>query len=54
LHDGYVSLAHANAYQAEIANSMLKIIANVGHLPHVEAADRCASLMMKFLRAPMA
>jgi pimeloyl-ACP methyl ester carboxylesterase len=48
--DGYVSPAHGKAYQAGIAKSELRGIPNVGHLPHIEASDTCANLILAFLR----
>jgi pimeloyl-ACP methyl ester carboxylesterase len=49
--DGYVSLAHGNAYREGIANSQLVTIPNAGHLPHIETSESCAAIMVKFLRS---
>jgi pimeloyl-ACP methyl ester carboxylesterase len=48
--DGYVDAAHGRAYHQGIARSRLATIAGAGHLPHVEAAERCAALMADFLQ----
>jgi pimeloyl-ACP methyl ester carboxylesterase len=47
--DGYVSLAHGNAYQEGIARSEFRAVENAGHLPHIEAADACGNLILAFL-----
>jgi pimeloyl-ACP methyl ester carboxylesterase len=48
--DGYVPLAHGRAFHEGIANSELTVIPNVGHLPHVEAPEKCVEIMLTFLR----
>ena len=48
--DGFVSTAHGQAYHEGIAQSEFETIPNVGHLPHVEAAEACAAIMADFLR----
>jgi pimeloyl-ACP methyl ester carboxylesterase len=47
--DGFVSVAHANAYHEGIAGSKLIIVPNSGHLPHVESTETCAHTLLKFL-----
>jgi pimeloyl-ACP methyl ester carboxylesterase len=47
--DGFVSIAHAKAYQDGIPKSKLITIHNAGHLPHVETPEVCANLMIGFL-----
>jgi pimeloyl-ACP methyl ester carboxylesterase len=47
--DGFVSIAHAKAYQDGIPKSKLMTIHNAGHLPHVETPEVCANLMIGFL-----
>jgi pimeloyl-ACP methyl ester carboxylesterase len=48
--DGFVSVAHGKAYHEGIAGSELVVVPNVGHLPHVESTERCAKVMIDFLR----
>ena len=48
--DGYVPLAHGNYFHESIAQSQFTPIPNVGHLPHIEAPEACANLMLAFLR----
>ena len=48
--DGYVPLAHGNSFHEGIAKSQFTPIPNVGHLPHIEAPEACANLMLAFLR----
>jgi pimeloyl-ACP methyl ester carboxylesterase len=47
--DGFVSVAHGIAYREGIAKSDLVVIPDIGHLPHVEASDACAQIMLNFL-----
>jgi pimeloyl-ACP methyl ester carboxylesterase len=47
--DGFVSMAHGHAYHEGISGSEFKTIANVGHLPHIEAPEACARIMSSFL-----
>jgi len=47
--DGFVSVAHGKAYREGIAKSDLVVIRDIGHLPHVEASDACAQVMLNFL-----
>ncbi|MET0502512.1 MAG: alpha/beta hydrolase [Candidatus Binatia bacterium] len=48
-HDGVVPVAHGRAYHQGIAKSQLVTMANVGHLPHVEAPAACAEILGNFL-----
>ena len=48
--DGIVTTAHGKAYHDGIAKSQFAIIADSGHLPHVEAPETCADIMVEFLR----
>jgi pimeloyl-ACP methyl ester carboxylesterase len=48
--DGFVPVAHGQAYHEGIARSELVVVPNCGHLPHVESAESCAQAMLKFLR----
>jgi pimeloyl-ACP methyl ester carboxylesterase len=47
--DGVVSVAHGEAFQNSIQNSQMMIVPTAGHLPHVEAPDVCAEIIIKFL-----
>ena len=47
--DGFVSMAHGQAYHEGISGSEFKTIPNAGHLPHIEAPDACAGIMSSFL-----
>jgi pimeloyl-ACP methyl ester carboxylesterase len=47
--DGFVSAAHGQAYHEGIGGSEFKTIPNAGHLPHIEAPEVCANLMIGFL-----
>jgi pimeloyl-ACP methyl ester carboxylesterase len=47
--DRFVPVAHGNAYHEGIAKSELAVVPNSGHLPHVEAAEVCADVILKFL-----
>ena len=48
--DGFVSIAHGQAYHEGIGGSEFKTIPNAGHLPHVEAPEACAQdVMSSFL-----
>ena len=49
-HDHCVLLAHGKAFHDGIANSEFATIAAAGHLPHLEAAEECARLILRFLR----
>jgi pimeloyl-ACP methyl ester carboxylesterase len=49
--DGIVTTAHGKAYHEGIAKSQFLTVANTAHLPHVEAPDTCAGIMVEFLRA---
>jgi pimeloyl-ACP methyl ester carboxylesterase len=48
--DGFVPDAHGNAYHEGIANSEFRVIPKAGHLPHIEAPEACAKIMLDFLR----
>jgi pimeloyl-ACP methyl ester carboxylesterase len=48
--DGFVSVAHGQAYHEGIAKSELVVLPGFGHLPHVETPEVCAKAMLKFLR----
>jgi pimeloyl-ACP methyl ester carboxylesterase len=47
--DGFVSIAHGQAYHEGISGSEFKTIPNAGHLPHVESPDVCSKVMIDFL-----
>jgi pimeloyl-ACP methyl ester carboxylesterase len=47
--DGFVSAAHGQAYHEGIGGSEFKTIPNAGHLPHIEASEACADVMLSFL-----
>jgi pimeloyl-ACP methyl ester carboxylesterase len=47
--DGFVSVAHGQAYHEGIGRSEFKTIPSAGHLPHVEAPESCADIMSRFL-----
>jgi pimeloyl-ACP methyl ester carboxylesterase len=47
--DGFVSLAHGQAYHEGIGGSEFKTIPRAGHLPHIEAPESCADVMSSFL-----
>ena len=47
--DGYIPLAHSEAYRQGIANSQVATITQGGHLPHIETPEVCADLVTKFL-----
>lgn len=47
--DGFVPVAHGNAYHEGIANSEFRVIPNAGHLPHIEAPEACANMICNFL-----
>jgi pimeloyl-ACP methyl ester carboxylesterase len=47
--DGFVSMAHGQAYHEGISGSEFKTIPNAGHLPHIEAPEACAGIMSSFL-----
>jgi pimeloyl-ACP methyl ester carboxylesterase len=47
--DGFVSVAHGRAYHKGISGSEFKTIPIAGHLPHIEAPEVCANLMIRFL-----
>jgi pimeloyl-ACP methyl ester carboxylesterase len=48
--DGYVPVAHGRAFHQGTANSEFAAIPNAGHLPHLEAPEARANLMLAFLR----
>jgi pimeloyl-ACP methyl ester carboxylesterase len=48
--DGFVSVAHGQAYHDGIAGSELVVVPNAGHLPHIESPETCAQTMLEFLR----
>jgi pimeloyl-ACP methyl ester carboxylesterase len=48
--DGIVTTAHGKAYHEGIAQSQFVTLANSGHLPHVEAPETCADMIVEFLR----
>jgi pimeloyl-ACP methyl ester carboxylesterase len=48
--DGIVTTAHGKAYHEGIAQSRFVTLANSGHLPHVEAPETCADMIVEFLR----
>lgn len=48
--DTYVPLAHGKALHDGIMNAEFAAIPNVGHLPHLEAPEACANVMLAFLR----
>ena len=50
-HDRVVPVAHGKAYKDGIHNSQIVILPNAGHLPHVDAADACSDIIIKFLNA---
>jgi pimeloyl-ACP methyl ester carboxylesterase len=47
--DGFVSVAHGQAYHERIGGSEFKTIPSAGHLPHIEAPESCADVMSSFL-----
>ena len=47
--DGFVPIAHGQAYHEGINGSEFKTIPNAGHLPHIEAPESCAQAILKFL-----
>jgi pimeloyl-ACP methyl ester carboxylesterase len=47
--DGFVSVAHGQAYHEGIGGSEFKTIPRAGHLPHIEAPESCADVMSSFL-----
>jgi pimeloyl-ACP methyl ester carboxylesterase len=47
--DGFVSIAHGQAYHEGIGGSEFKPIPRAGHLPHIEAPESCADVMSSFL-----
>jgi pimeloyl-ACP methyl ester carboxylesterase len=47
--DGFVSVAHGQAYHERIGGSEFKTIPSAGHLPHIEAPESCAHVMSSFL-----
>ena len=47
--DECVPIAHGRAFHDGIADSELAAIAGAGHLPHLEATEECAKLMLSFL-----
>jgi pimeloyl-ACP methyl ester carboxylesterase len=47
--DGFVSVAHGQAYHEGIDGSEFKTIPRAGHLPHIEAPESCADVMSSFL-----
>jgi pimeloyl-ACP methyl ester carboxylesterase len=47
--DGFVSVAHGQAYHQGISGSEFKTIPTAGHLPHIEAPESCADVMSSFL-----
>jgi pimeloyl-ACP methyl ester carboxylesterase len=49
--DGFVPLAHGQAYHDGIMGSELVIVPNSGHLPHVEQATHCLRMILAFLKA---
>jgi hypothetical protein len=44
-----VPVAHGQAYQQGITKSELVMVANAGHLPHVEQPETCAEIIVDFL-----
>ena len=50
--DSIVTSAHGKAYHEGIAKSEFVIVPKMGHLPHIEAPETCADLMVNFLRTP--
>jgi pimeloyl-ACP methyl ester carboxylesterase len=48
--DRIIPPAYAEAFHRLIPGSTLTMIANAGHLPHVERADDVAQAIQKFLR----
>jgi pimeloyl-ACP methyl ester carboxylesterase len=48
--DGFVPIAHGQAYHEGIAGSELVVVPKAGHLPYVEAPDACVKVMSDFLR----
>jgi pimeloyl-ACP methyl ester carboxylesterase len=47
--DGIVSTAHGKAYHESIGQSEFLTLAKLGHLPHLEAPERCARVIAEFL-----
>jgi pimeloyl-ACP methyl ester carboxylesterase len=47
--DGFVSVAHGQAYHERISGSEFKTIPRAGHLPHIETPESCADVMSSFL-----
>jgi pimeloyl-ACP methyl ester carboxylesterase len=50
--DGIVTSAHGKAYHEGIAKSKFVMVPKSGHLPHIEAPETCAGIMVNFLRTP--
>jgi pimeloyl-ACP methyl ester carboxylesterase len=48
--DQCVPVAHSKALHDGIVDSEFAAIAGAGHLPHLEAQEECAKLMLSFLR----
>jgi len=47
--DGFVPLAHGQAYHDGIRGSALVVVPNAGHLPHAEQATHCMQIILDFL-----
>jgi pimeloyl-ACP methyl ester carboxylesterase len=47
--DGFVSVAHGQAYHEGIGGSEFETIPSAGHLPHIEAPESCVDVMSSFL-----
>jgi pimeloyl-ACP methyl ester carboxylesterase len=48
--DGFVPIAHGQAYHEGIAKAELVVLPDCGHLPHVEQPALCQKIVLDFLR----
>jgi len=49
--DGFVPLAHGQAYRDGIVGSELVVVPGSGHLPHAEQPTHCLKMILDFLKA---
>ena len=48
--DGFVPIAHGQAYHEGISEAELVVLPDCGHLPHVEQPALCQKIVLDFLR----
>jgi pimeloyl-ACP methyl ester carboxylesterase len=48
--DGFVPIAHGQAYHEGISKAELVVLPGCGHLPHVEQPALCQKIVLDFLR----